>query len=180
MFSRFVNRRLTYSKSTLMKRLLLCLLLVSCKTTKQYNFKNIKAATPEDAIKAINNTKVKLHRNDSLYLILLLLLLSPLSMWAQSGDEYDPIEYDCTEYEAVCFTKAASSVVRVFPNPTRDIIQITGLKSDDTEGVIFDILGREIRRFKLKNEQEIDMLALSATTYFLFIPNEGTFKIVKL
>jgi Flp pilus assembly secretin CpaC len=72
------------------------------------------------------------------------------------------------------------SVVRVFPNPTADIFQITGLKAQNTEGVLFDAQGRIIRVIMLQNGKEINISDLSATIYFLKIPHQPILKIIKL
>ena len=80
-----------------------------------------------------------------LYTILIFALL-PLSMWGQQGIEYDASEYDCTEYETVCIEKEKPSLT-IYPNPTTDYFEVKNAQT--TEGVIFDAIGRRIRRVSL-------------------------------
>jgi hypothetical protein len=55
--------------------------------------------------------------------------------------------------------KTTPSVVTLFPNPATDFISITGLETTDTEGVIFDSIGRFQYRISLIGDIDISPLA---------------------
>jgi Secretion system C-terminal sorting domain len=110
-------------------------------------------------------------------LFIILFSLYPLSISAQSGDEYDANEYDCTEYEALCApVNTHSRAYLLFPNPATDIISITGLESDDTEGAIFDAAGRFFKRVQLVGD--IDVRDLS-DGFYLIRTKKRVFKFIK-
>jgi Secretion system C-terminal sorting domain len=109
---------------------------------------------------------------------LFLLLFLPLCLSAQSSC----LDHNPSDQLTLCSSeifKSPPSVVRLFPNPTMDLFQITGLKMENTEGVLFDISGRKIRVFKLQNGKENDISDLANAIYFLIIEHEAVFKIIK-
>lgn len=73
-----------------------------------------------------------------------------------------------------------TSKLFIYPNPTNDILNISGLPENFTEITLTDIIGNTI--LNLKNTNKINLSGLSNAVYFLkvkYLNGERVFKIVK-
>ena len=68
--------------------------------------------------------------------------------------------------------------IKLFPNPSSEYIQISGLKSEEFYS-IYNILGAEVRTGSVSNEEEIDIKNFNNGLYFLKFENGNTLKFVK-
>ena len=99
-----------------------------------------------------------------LFLISLSVLLFALDASAQN--EYSAGEYVCTEYVMTC--EDCCDIIEklppsIFPNPTTDFFEVRN--AIDTEGVIYNSIGKRIRRVSLTGI--IDVSDLSKGVYLL-------------
>ncbi|WP_159086018.1 T9SS type A sorting domain-containing protein [Flavobacterium faecale] len=71
-----------------------------------------------------------------------------------------------------------NQVVKVFPNPTSDFVQISGLtKIQNYE--IYNVLGAQLKKGTVNNNEDIDLQNFKNGLYFLKFNNGNTFKIKK-
>lgn len=69
-------------------------------------------------------------------------------------------------------------IINIYPNPTEQIIYITGLENGTYNFSIINVLGQVIRSGKLPGDGMIDLGIISSGTYYLQIDNRF-WKIVK-
>ncbi|WP_411895367.1 T9SS type A sorting domain-containing protein [Winogradskyella sp. A2] len=67
---------------------------------------------------------------------------------------------------------------KIFPNPSSDFIEIYGLDQTHTFG-LYDILGKEIKKGILSNNDIINIQNLTNGMYFLKLENGNTVKFIK-
>jgi hypothetical protein len=93
------------------------------------------------------------------------------------GDEYLSTEYDCAEYmcsEEACDKGIVKPPLHIFPNPISEYFEVRNWVN--TEGALFDVLGRFIR--KVDVSKIVDVSDLASRIYFLKVDNQIA-KIVK-
>jgi endonuclease/exonuclease/phosphatase family metal-dependent hydrolase len=84
------------------------------------------------------------------------------------------------EFGAASISDNSSEVnLTIFPNPTKEIIQIEGLRIGANDVKIFNILGQELNDFIIINEREIDISELPKGLYLLKIKSFAN-KVYKL
>ena len=69
--------------------------------------------------------------------------------------------------------------IKIFPNPTHDILNFEGFKSDLIEVSIFDILGKRVMEQSSINGKTLNVSRLTNGVYTLKINNEITSKFIK-
>jgi hypothetical protein len=70
------------------------------------------------------------------------------------------------------------SSLKLHPNPAVDYIRILGL-SEKANYIIYNLLGKEILRGKVLNEENIFIHDLSNGTYFIKVENAKPIKFIK-
>jgi hypothetical protein len=71
-----------------------------------------------------------------------------------------------------------ATAVKLFPNPSIDYIQISGLTK--TEGYnIYNILGAEVNNGNITNNEKIDIRNLTNGLYFLELKSGNSIKFMK-
>lgn len=68
--------------------------------------------------------------------------------------------------------------IKLFPNPSNDYIQILGLIGDE-KYTLYNILGTEIQKGNISNNEQIDIRNLTNGLYFLKFGDENTIKFIK-
>ena len=71
-----------------------------------------------------------------------------------------------------------NKTIKLFPNPSTDFIKVSELTAKENYK-IFTILGSEIKRGSVSNNETIDIRNLNFGVYFLKFDNGTTKKIVK-
>ncbi len=71
-----------------------------------------------------------------------------------------------------------NKTIKLFPNPSTDFIKVSELTAKENYK-IFTILGSEIKRGSVSNNETIDIRNLNSGVYFLKFDNGTTKKIVK-
>ena len=69
--------------------------------------------------------------------------------------------------------------LKLFPNPSVNFIKISGL-SEKANYIIYNLLGKEILRGKVLNEENIFIQDLSNGTYFIKVENAKAIKFIKM
>jgi hypothetical protein len=69
--------------------------------------------------------------------------------------------------------------LKLFPNPSVNFIKISGL-SEKANYIIYNLLGKEILRGKVLNEENIFIHDLSKGTYFIKVENAKAIKFIKM
>jgi hypothetical protein len=69
--------------------------------------------------------------------------------------------------------------LKLFPNPSGNFIKISGL-SEKANYIIYNLLGKEILRGKVLNEENIFIQDLSNGTYFIKVENAKAIKFIKM
>ena len=69
--------------------------------------------------------------------------------------------------------------LKVYPNPSVNFIKISGL-SEKTNYIIYNLLGKEVGKGIIKNEEDINIQDLSNGTYFIRIENAKAIKFIKM
>jgi len=67
---------------------------------------------------------------------------------------------------------------KLYPNPTNEFIQISGLLSKENYR-IYDILGKEVKKGAIVNQQQIDIRDFTNGLYFIKLDNGNTIKFMK-
>lgn len=106
--------------------------------------------------------------------LILFFCVFSLNLQAQNGDEYDANEYDCNEYEAFCSIEKKTNPLSIFPNPTSDYFEVKN--AVNTEGCLFNAVGRLIRRIDIS--KTVDVSDLPKSLYIIRVDSE-VFKIIK-
>lgn len=70
------------------------------------------------------------------------------------------------------------NVIKVFPNPSSNFIRIQGLKMKDYYK-IYNVLGSEIKKGRISNNEEINISNLDSGVYFLKFERGRSIKIIK-
>ena len=70
------------------------------------------------------------------------------------------------------------NTISIYPNPSSDYIEVTGLTSPDTY-IIYSVLGTKISSGTISNNQKIDIQNYSTGVYFLKLENEEVLKFIK-
>ena len=73
---------------------------------------------------------------------------------------------------------ASSHSVKLFPNPSNDFIQFSGLSKKENYA-IYNIIGTKITNGKVFNDEKVDVLNLTKGLYFLKFDNGNTIKFIK-
>jgi hypothetical protein len=68
--------------------------------------------------------------------------------------------------------------ITLFPNPSSEFIQINGLTTKERYK-IYNILGAEVERGNISNQEEIDIKTFTSGLYFLKFENGNTLKFIK-
>ena len=68
--------------------------------------------------------------------------------------------------------------IKLFPNPTTDFIQISGLTKTEKYS-ISNILGSEIKKGTMSNNEKLDIQYLNNGLYFMKFDNGNTLKFIK-
>lgn len=68
--------------------------------------------------------------------------------------------------------------LRIFPNPTTDFIKVLGLTSKESY-TLYNILGTEIKKGVISNNEQIDIRELTNGLYFLKFDNGNSIKFIK-
>ena len=69
--------------------------------------------------------------------------------------------------------------LKVYPNPSVNFIKISGL-SEKANYIIYNLLGKEVGKGNVKNEEDINIQDLSNGTYFIRIENAKAIKFIKM
>jgi hypothetical protein len=67
---------------------------------------------------------------------------------------------------------------KIYPNPTSDFIKISGLNNIENY-TIYNVLGVEIKKGIVSNNEKIDIKNLTNGLYFLQFKIENTLKFIK-
>jgi len=70
------------------------------------------------------------------------------------------------------------NTIKLFPNPSNEFIQVSGLTTK-VDYTIYNILGEEIKKGIISDEEEIDVKNLNSGLYFLRLDNRNTIKFMK-
>jgi hypothetical protein len=70
------------------------------------------------------------------------------------------------------------NTISIYPNPSSDYIEVTGLTSPDTY-IIYSVLGTKISSGTISSNQKIDIQNYSTGVYFLKLENEEVLKFIK-
>jgi hypothetical protein len=70
------------------------------------------------------------------------------------------------------------NTIKLFPNPSSEFIQVSGLTTK-VDYTIYNILGEEIKKGIISDEEEIDVKNLNSGLYFLRLDNRNTIKFMK-
>ena len=73
---------------------------------------------------------------------------------------------------------AANKKIKLFPNPAKDYLQISGLTTTIYYS-IHNILGKRIMEGSIANNQKIDVVNFSSGMYFLRLENGSTLKLIR-
>ncbi|GAA3634647.1 T9SS type A sorting domain-containing protein [Flavivirga jejuensis] len=73
---------------------------------------------------------------------------------------------------------SAKNSIKSFPNPSKGLIQISGLSKTENY-IIYNIIGNKINEGTISNNEKIDIQNLTNGVYFLKIKNEHTIKFIK-
>jgi hypothetical protein len=76
-----------------------------------------------------------------------------------------------------CIEKEVKLPLSIFPNPTSDYFEVKN--AVNTEGVLFDLQGRFVRRFLLNDKTICDISDLPSALYIICVDNQ-IFKIIKI
>jgi hypothetical protein len=79
---------------------------------------------------------------------------------------------------SVSDTQLANSRISLFPNPSTDFIQISGLNKI-VKYHIFDVYGLELDNGRINNHEKVDVQNLTNGFYFIKLDNKHTLKFVK-
>ncbi|WP_335977678.1 T9SS type A sorting domain-containing protein [Gaetbulibacter jejuensis] len=71
-----------------------------------------------------------------------------------------------------------SKNITIFPNPSSDFIQISGLTKTE-KYILYNILGTKIRNGVISDNEKMDIQNLTKGLYFLKFENEHTIKFIK-
>ena len=71
-----------------------------------------------------------------------------------------------------------NNTIELFPNPSRDFIKVSELTTKKNY-TIFTVLGSEIKRGSISNNETIDIRNLTRGPYFLKLDNENSIKFIK-
>lgn len=110
-------------------------------------------------------------------------LLAPIGLVANMGSLFIA-EFDGNRISKFDFPTLSTSSFnllpdfKVYPNPSRDFISISGLKSTENY-TIYNSLGAEIMKGNISENQKIDIQNLSNDLYFLSLNNGNSFKFLK-
>lgn len=103
------------------------------------------------------------------------------NLW-QDGDSY-PIHDFIFSVSIIDSSLSVDNInenekVKLFPNPSSDIIQISGL-SEDMNYKIFNVLGTQVRNGVFTNNDQIDIRNFANGLYYLKFENGNTIKFIK-
>jgi len=68
--------------------------------------------------------------------------------------------------------------IKLFPNPSNDYIQVSGLTGNE-KYILYNILGTEIRKGVMSNNEQISIRSFTSGLYFLKFENGNTIKFLK-
>tara|TARA_R110002049_G_C9029881_1_gene551957 strand:- start:242 stop:946 length:705 start_codon:yes stop_codon:yes gene_type:complete len=105
--------------------------------------------------------------------------ITTLSLTYLSGDT-DPVAFTFGLAQTLSTDIELSSIaqVRLFPNPSTDFIQISGLKKNE-EYTIYDILGTKIKNGTISENDQIDISVFTNGLYFLKLRDGSIAKFLK-
>ena len=69
--------------------------------------------------------------------------------------------------------------LKLYPNPSTNYIRVQGL-SDKANYIIYNLLGKEVGKGNVKNEEGIKIQDLNNGTYFIRIENAKAIKFIKM
>ncbi|WP_412987427.1 T9SS type A sorting domain-containing protein [Pontimicrobium sp. IMCC45349] len=72
------------------------------------------------------------------------------------------------------------SVIKIYPNPTQDIINIEAINTENYSATLYSILGQKIKSFDRIINNRISLLEIEQGTYFLEIVSDNTKEIKKI
>jgi hypothetical protein len=91
----------------------------------------------------------------------------------------DNLNYIENLLETLSVSSYDNQLVRIFPNPTKNILNFEGFNTSSIEVSIFDILGKRIMEKSVSNGNSIDVSELANGVYTIKINNEMTSKFIK-
>ena len=96
-----------------------------------------------------------------------------------SGDSGGGISYERSTYQTLSTNEfELENNIKLFPNPSSELIQISGLKENENYR-IYNISGSEIKNGIVSNNEQIDIRNFSNGLYFLKFDNGNTIKFIK-
>ncbi|WP_417291073.1 T9SS type A sorting domain-containing protein [Corallibacter sp.] len=88
---------------------------------------------------------------------------------------FDNVVITTTTLSTISFEEVK---VTIYPNPSNDYIQITGLTGNE-KYTLYNILGTEIKKGFISNNEQIDIRDFTNGLYFLKFDNGNTMKFIK-
>ncbi len=105
--------------------------------------------------------------------------ITTLSLTYLSGDTQAIVfTFGLTQTLSTDFELSSVTKVRLFPNPSADFIQISGLKENE-EYTIYNILGAKIKNGTISENDQIDIRDFTIGLYFLKLRNKSIIKFLK-
>ena len=96
-----------------------------------------------------------------------------------SGDSGGGISYERSTDQTLSTNEfELENNIKLFPNPSSELIQISGLKENENYR-IYNISGSEIKNGIVSNNEQIDIRNFSNGLYFLKFDNGNTIKFIK-
>jgi len=80
-----------------------------------------------------------------------------------------PLEFNCPDN--IGLKETQKTQITIYPNPTEDIIYINSPQKID-QAIIYDMQGRLLKQFELRNQSLLDVSDLESGVYLLVIMNE--------
>ena len=102
--------------------------------------------------------------------------LTPILSWLETNKNWTFIG-ELTEYENCTLSNIdfQSSLIKIYPNPTSDILNIEGLEVEKVD--IYDAKGSLVQ--KTLNNNQVDISNLSSGNYILIINDQHKENIIK-
>ena len=85
---------------------------------------------------------------------------------------------DCSNSILTNIKYEISNEIRIFPNPTKNMLYIKGFKVE-TDYSIYNLFGKKIMKGKITKEESIDVSNLLTGIYFIKIKNYKTIRFIK-
>ncbi|SDS46577.1 Por secretion system C-terminal sorting domain-containing protein [Formosa sp. Hel1_31_208] len=96
------------------------------------------------------------------------------------GNSSDTIEWIKNEQSTLSVPEFTSDALSIYPNPARNILNFSGMSSENLDLEIFDIVGKSVMRTSIAQNENLDITNLQSGMYIIKFNNlSDTLKFIK-